>query len=615
MRIDLSSLQFGNYNFRHWLGGGGAADVWLCDQIVAGGRKVARKVATKVFSVPQKDRAGLQVAFEDFQKDFLNLTKMYQASPIVRYFDTQIGDAAKLNDGSTVTLSRLPEVEPNVPPPEIFSLFMIMMEFADGGSLEKNYRTEILLNEDYDHLSHFKDICVALRSAHDRGIVHSDVKPANLFWFKKDNQVRLGDFGIAVDLTDNLPQAGFAIGTPPYMAPEVFVTHVHTFASDIYALGCTFYELYTGQKAISPSMAPTGTLPEVGDIRELYKQLHQELERPDAIRFSSELSVSLSGLIKRMMAVDPKSRPNLNDVIEELERERINRSPAPVNTGTIVVPNVPSETLEIRSTHLVSPLVRRKILGEFACLLLIDVQPKTDSSVSNLFAYLEAHFGKTYSCWEVFGENSFFVRVWVKNEAKIEKFVSALKRDVFRDITNSSIKVMPCEEVLFMHCNPSTDITGIEKVELLLHLNQAQTWSEEESKAWLIKKKVYCAAHRTGRSKQSIKCFSFLKSLRQVDEQERETQTAVLQKAIRDSELDTKKFQVSVYRKSYSQIKGIKPVPSDHLISFLAPKHSEVRKIPEIILKAVEKKHQIFNTTTVLTTGAYVVESHKVDCN
>jgi serine/threonine protein kinase len=90
-------------------------------------------------------------------------------------------------------------------------------------------------------------VAEALDYAHARGVVHRDVKPANIL-FDADGEAYLSDFGIArmAEQTASLTAAG-VIGTPDYMSPELAQGGASTPASDIYSLGCTAYEALAGR--------------------------------------------------------------------------------------------------------------------------------------------------------------------------------------------------------------------------------------------------------------------------------------------------------------------------------------------------------------------------------
>src|SRR5256885_2254042 len=94
-----------------------------------------------------------------------------------------------------------------------------------------------------------RQLCEALRHAHDKGIIHRDLKPSNLMVLK-DGTVKLTDFGIAKD-TDvtALTAANNTVGTAAYMSPEQCKGERNlTHKSDLYSMGVMFYELLTGRK-------------------------------------------------------------------------------------------------------------------------------------------------------------------------------------------------------------------------------------------------------------------------------------------------------------------------------------------------------------------------------
>ncbi len=90
-----------------------------------------------------------------------------------------------------------------------------------------------------------RDMCAALQAAHDRGLVHRDVKPANVFVTPKG--ARLLDFGIAILRDHSVCKGAARLGTPAYMAPEQILGQPLDGRTDVYALGVTTYEVITGR--------------------------------------------------------------------------------------------------------------------------------------------------------------------------------------------------------------------------------------------------------------------------------------------------------------------------------------------------------------------------------
>lgn len=119
------------------------------------------------------------------------------------------------------------------------------MRFMEGGTLKEVLSSARLTYDDISHI--LGGICAALDYAHRHGVVHRDVKPANVM-IDREGGVYLTDFGIAKVLegTSELTATGAAIGTPAYMAPEQSMGMDVDARTDIYAVGVILYELLTG---------------------------------------------------------------------------------------------------------------------------------------------------------------------------------------------------------------------------------------------------------------------------------------------------------------------------------------------------------------------------------
>jgi CHASE2 domain-containing sensor protein/tRNA A-37 threonylcarbamoyl transferase component Bud32 len=123
----------------------------------------------------------------------------------------------------------------------------IAMEFLMGNTLETLLRDG--LSWDYKTISKvMMQVCDALDYAHENGIVHRDVKPANIM-ILDGHRVKVMDFGIArVDKSASMTHTGTALGTPNYISPEQLKGQIVDRRSDIFSLGVVFYEILTNQK-------------------------------------------------------------------------------------------------------------------------------------------------------------------------------------------------------------------------------------------------------------------------------------------------------------------------------------------------------------------------------
>ncbi|HWH08824.1 MAG TPA: serine/threonine-protein kinase, partial [Candidatus Thermoplasmatota archaeon] len=133
----------------------------------------------------------------------------------------------------------------------------IVMEHVAGGSLEARLRDGEPLPLD-DALRAWRDVLRGLEAAHGLGIVHRDVKPANVL-LTPEGDAKLGDFGLARavhDATLDGEGAGLA-GTPTYMAPEQIRGDAPTPASDVFAAGALAYRLLSGRALVDTSRCRT----------------------------------------------------------------------------------------------------------------------------------------------------------------------------------------------------------------------------------------------------------------------------------------------------------------------------------------------------------------------
>ena len=129
----------------------------------------------------------------------------------------------------------------------------ISMEYVDGEDLASLLRRIGRLPADKG-IETARKICAGLAAAHDRGVIHRDLKPQNIMMNKR-GEVVIMDFGLSA-ITDLLPGAEARNGTPAYMAPEQLRGTGVTVRSDIYSLGLVIYELFTGRRPYEASTVP-----------------------------------------------------------------------------------------------------------------------------------------------------------------------------------------------------------------------------------------------------------------------------------------------------------------------------------------------------------------------
>lgn len=193
------------------------------------------------------------------------------------------------------------------------SFHYIVLEYVDGMSLDKYLKKRGKLSCQLSMLI-FRDACLALKYAHENGIVHRDIKPGNIL-ISKHGDVKLADFGIASTeketTTDSeLTQAGVTLGTPSYMPPEQFSdTKSVDNRADIYAMGVMLYEIITGKKPFPGTFSPeTITLIQKG-----------KYIAPD--KLDKTIPHEISTLIKKMIQPNPKRRfQNVGSLLKAVNR-------------------------------------------------------------------------------------------------------------------------------------------------------------------------------------------------------------------------------------------------------------------------------------------------------
>lgn len=178
----------------------------------------------------------------------------------------------------------------------------LVMEAVKGRSLAGQLDSGLLSPSEVGSLG--IQMARALEAAHERGIVHRDVKPSNVLE-AAPGLWKLADFGIARLPYSSLTQTGFFVGTPAYAAPESLLGGTFTTASDIYGLGATLYEALCGTP-------PHGL---VGG-RTMVARLRVAITPPRQIR--GDVPVGLESAILAALAVDPARRPSAGQLVDLL---------------------------------------------------------------------------------------------------------------------------------------------------------------------------------------------------------------------------------------------------------------------------------------------------------
>ena len=257
-RFIPGTLVSGRYRIISRLGGGGMGEVYRADDLSLG-QSVALKFLPEALS---------------------------RDPDAIRRFRNEIRVARQVSHPNVCRVHDVGEYEGQI---------FLSMEYVDGEDLASLLRRIGRLPED-KALEIARKLCAGLAAAHDKGVLHRDLKPGNVMLDGR-GQVLLTDFGLA-GLAHEIAGNEVRSGTPAYMAPEQLDGKEVTPKSDIYALGLVLYELFTGKR-------PFG---EVQSVQELVEA--QKRNTPTNITsLVRDIDPTVEGIVRRCLDPDPARRP------------------------------------------------------------------------------------------------------------------------------------------------------------------------------------------------------------------------------------------------------------------------------------------------------------------
>ncbi|XP_011404382.2 PREDICTED: myosin light chain kinase A-like [Amphimedon queenslandica] len=224
------------------------------------------------------------------------------------------------------------------------SLIMIM-EYCEGGNLFdwiKRNRRHDSLNEKVI-LSMLYQICIAVHTCHCNKVIHRDLKPENIL-LDSNRQVKIGDFGVARKLNRSSIAKTFC-GTPPYMAPELFLSYLgntggshnalgYDSKCDVWSIGCVLYDMSNDQSrfvyqlqfalGLDAARSPSNSINEK-DITQL---IDTDIPKDYTV---------VKKLLHKMLVRTPQERATLSDVLHDTDLKKCLENPTDGHWSDLLV--------------------------------------------------------------------------------------------------------------------------------------------------------------------------------------------------------------------------------------------------------------------------------------
>ena len=274
--------------------------VWSLPKVLQGRYEDFRIIGQGAMGIvyAAKDRRlGRQVAIKTIHWDSAGHSDQTNAE-LKRRLELEAAAATKVTHPNVVTIYDM-DFADQVP--------YIVMEYVDGHSLYERLGLHLPMAEP-DIKGIVQQLCSGLKALHDAGIIHRDVKPANIMLSGTGNFVKIMDFGIARLEEGDLTRTGSILGTISYMSPEQLLGRPIDGRSDIFSLGCVIYEMATGERPF-PGRRPESIM---------YNVMHETPAKPSGLR--PGLTPFWDDLINKCLGKDANQRyQNCGKIITDMD--------------------------------------------------------------------------------------------------------------------------------------------------------------------------------------------------------------------------------------------------------------------------------------------------------
>jgi len=255
-----------NYPVVRKLGEGATSEVFLCQDPFRGREVAVKRIFPESLRDPTRGRVFRKLFFTE-----ASLAGKLDHPHIAQIYDAGIGEDSGY----------------------------IVMEYVPGGTMERFCAPDELLAIEQIVEIIFK--CArALAYAHMQGVTHRDIKPGNLLYAKSPTDVRIGDFGLALNVGAETTQIT-GVGSPAYMSPEQIREELVDHRTDLYSLGVVMYQMLTGKLPFQGS----------NKFSMIYQITQQEPAPPSSHR--REVPETLDRIVRRAMSKEVQSRYHSGD--------------------------------------------------------------------------------------------------------------------------------------------------------------------------------------------------------------------------------------------------------------------------------------------------------------
>lgn len=269
-------------------------------------------------------RGGMGAVFKAFDRKLERIVAIKIMSPSLigakvstKRFLREARAVARINHRNVVSVYSVDQIR---------GLPYLVMEFVKGKSLQHLLRKVRKLRL-RSALQVSKRVALGLAAAHEKGIIHRDVKPANILIATGGKRIKLTDFGLARTSENVLTESGHLLGTPEFLAPEQFQFDELDHRVDLFSLGSVMYLLLTGQVPFT-GQSPHAIMNRISSSQPT--PIHE---------LTPNVPDEVASLVEHLLQKDPNDRPDTAADVANSIQQLLDKSKRPSRTQPVIVKN------------------------------------------------------------------------------------------------------------------------------------------------------------------------------------------------------------------------------------------------------------------------------------